>query len=299
MEKYSSDRRFYSGEKVKRLAKSTNIESATGKTERRSHDQENDGDESSKELNKKASDVDQLVLDLDQKLNVSAAEKTSVEEETYVRETTFQEIFAELNKDQANPWKGRYKSLDISSRVAELDVILSEFDSLVSKASSGKQEKNDEKTIIEQRNACRELLMKAFLWGCEGVIDSAGNEEKSAAQHDFKGEEVVTAVTSVAITTANVTDGATALIPTLCGWCSESLAPEPEVEILSQPTQDSKGRVEWFEYRQEPGDMRHYHVDLYERVQTFDLKKFNQSSKEKTLGTFTVILMMRILAPLS
>ncbi|CAD6450381.1 f0579fe2-45ef-421b-9df9-090cd7b188fe [Sclerotinia trifoliorum] len=204
---------------------------------------------------------------------------------TFEREKTFEETFAEL-KLLPDPTLKCFYSLDIPHEFATLEDILRNLGSSIMKAPNGEEEFNDRSMTIKQRNNARLSLMKAYLFGCANLLAFPEILEKLAVRHDPEGKHDETSITSVGTTTDDLIDDTEIYTPTLCEKCSNELASFQKVDIDEPPAQHARGRSAWFEIvvDSRPGRSLYYDIELFERVHTFSLKKFNESSYEKTVG---------------
>ncbi|KAF7866925.1 hypothetical protein EAF04_005766 [Stromatinia cepivora] len=237
-----------------------------------SHDPENNDKGSPKRINNTTDEVDLLAQSFS-KLTTSEREKT------------FEETFAEL-KLLPNPTMKCFYSLDTPHEFAALEDILRDLGGSFMKAPNGQEGVGDRGITIKQRNAARLSLMKAYLFGCANALAFPEIAEKLAAQHDTKGKHCETSVTSVGTATDSLIDDTAIYASTLCEKCSDKLAPFQKIDIDEKPSQNACGRSTWFEIIPDsrPGRSLCYNIDLFERVYTFSLKKFNESSYEKTVG---------------
>ncbi|KAJ8060022.1 hypothetical protein OCU04_011633 [Sclerotinia nivalis] len=204
---------------------------------------------------------------------------------TSEKEKTFEETFAEL-KLLPNPTMKYFYSLDILHEFAALEDIFRDLEGSIMRAPNGEERVGNQSITTKQWNSARLSLMKAYLLGCASVLAFPEIAEKLAAQHNTEGKHCEMSVTSVGTATDSLIDDTAIYASTLCKKFSDELAPFQKVDIDEKPTQHARGRSTWFEIVPDsrPGRSLYYNIDLFERVHTFPLKKFKESSYEKTVG---------------
>ncbi|THV54891.1 hypothetical protein BGAL_0018g00470 [Botrytis galanthina] len=204
------------------------------------------------------------------------------------KKRTAEETWHELT-DNANPKLASYRSLDITPDPSWLESILSKVNSILEKTTDGGQLKGGDKdSAIERRNDVLRMLMQGALELGSHILDSPEIARKLAAQHGIQNEDLRNAVTSVGTGTDNSTDENIIIASTRCENCSGALAPYQEVEVTEKPTQESRDRTIWFEYHSKTPESLYYTIDLYEQVHTFNLKKLDANSNEKTVARLYV-----------
>ncbi|TGO57835.1 hypothetical protein BOTNAR_0193g00300 [Botryotinia narcissicola] len=217
---------------------------------------------------------------------IEAVSETTLE--TPVIKKTPKGIWNELTNN-ADPKLASYRSLDITPDPSWLESILSKVNNILEKTADRGQLKGDDKgPAIEHRNDVLKILMQGALELGSHILDSPEIARKLAAQHGIQNEDLRNAVPSVGAGTNNIADENTVIASTRCENCSGALAPYPEVEGLEVPTQDPRDRLPFFEYIPQASSSLYYTIDLFERIYSLPLKKYKESSGEKTVARLYV-----------
>ncbi|KAF7905060.1 uncharacterized protein EAF01_005581 [Botrytis porri] len=208
--------------------------------------------------------------------------------ETPVIEKTLKEIWNEIMHNPV-PKLARYRSLDITPDTSWFESTLSKVKSILEKtAYRGQSKVGDEDLAIERRNDILATIIEAALELGSYILDSPEISEKLAAQHDVQNQDHHKATSSVGTATNDLTEENIISASTLCENCSDAVASCQQVKVLEEPTQDSREQSIWFEYHSNKLQSLHYTIDLYERVHSFHLGKYEVKSGEKTVARLYV-----------
>ncbi|KAM3156195.1 hypothetical protein ABEW05_003328 [Botrytis cinerea] len=206
--------------------------------------------------------------------------------EPAVREKTLEKIWTEVTK---NPKMARYRSLDITPGASWFESTLRNVNILLRKVTDEERlSGRDENLAAKRRDDILTTLIEAALELSSTILDAPEISGKPAAQHNFQNKDHRNAVISIEPPTNNPTADENPIAPpTRRENCPDSVVPFQDVEILKEPSQESRNRSVWFEYHPK-GKNLFYTIDLYERVHTFCLDKYGGKPSWKTVARLYV-----------
>ncbi|TGO28151.1 hypothetical protein BPAE_0031g00160 [Botrytis paeoniae] len=233
------------------------------------HYRENNGSKSANGSENMTNDCDDLTGKF-AKVKLGPTEKTP--EEIWKELTTNPKNLKDLKLD-------RYRSLDVTPDPSWFESILSKLDSVLEKTADRAQLKGGNEDLpIERRNDILKILMQGALELGSYILDSPEVAGKLAAQRDVRNEDPRNVVTSIGTATDNLTEENAIFESTLCDNCPRAPAPYRAVKVLEETTQDSRERSIYL----------YYTIDLYKRVHSFHLEKYEVKSCKKTVACLYV-----------